>query len=97
MATNLLAEKYIESVRWQKNGSWMETEEEILFTLVPKSIEEYKLRKAMVLEHDILKEMQAAQSDHNEDKIIELQMKWMNLKQVVKILSESLGRRAITR
>ncbi|MDP4185347.1 MAG: DNA primase [Bacteroidota bacterium] len=97
LATNLLAEKYIESIRWQKNGSWMETEEEILFTLVPKSIEEYKLRKAIVLEHDILKEMQAAQSDHNEDKIIELQMKWMNLKQVVKILSESLGRRAITR
>jgi DNA primase len=92
LATNLLAEKNVESVRWEKNGSWVEGEEEILPTLVPKAVEEYKLTKALLLATKLEKEMEQAQKEGNIDKAMELQMEYMNLKKVITILSESLDR-----
>lgn len=92
LATNLLAEKNVESARWEKNGSWVEGEEEILPVLVPKAVEEYKLSKALLLATALEKEMEQAQKEGDIDKAMELQPKYMNLKQVIKILSESLDR-----
>ncbi len=92
LATNLLAEKNVESVRWEKNGSWVEGEEEILPMLVPKAVEEYKLTKALLLATKLEKEMEQAQKEGNIDKAMELQMEYMNLKKVITILSESLDR-----
>ncbi len=45
LATDLLADKYIESKRWKRGGAFVEDEQDILALLVPKIVQEYKLSK----------------------------------------------------
>lgn len=96
MVSGLLVDKHIESVIWRKNGAYVEDEDEVLFTIVPRLIEEYKLRHVKLMISEIMKKIGSVKSSDNLDEIFELQGVITNLKKVEKELSKKLGKRAIT-
>jgi len=70
-ASNLLAEKYIESKRWSKGGAFIETESELLYLLVPKLIQEYKLKNVKVLLKKIEHQIKEASNNNETEKLME--------------------------
>jgi len=95
LASDLLTEKYVESKRWSKSGAFVESEADILDVLVPRYVQEYKLKKVKSMYRQIEKKIQQANADGDFDKIMDLQNQYLNLKKVGKYLSEQLGFRAI--
>lgn len=95
-ASNLIAEKYIESKRWSKSGAFIETESELLYALVPKLIQEYKLKNVKVLLRKIEHEINEANKNNDTEKLMECMTQFQNLKKVMKALSEQLGFRTIS-
>ncbi|MBN1926150.1 MAG: DNA primase [Prolixibacteraceae bacterium] len=96
LVSGLLVDKYIESVIWKKKGAFVEDENEILYILVPRLIEEYKLRHVKLLISEMMKKIGELQSSDNLEQILELQNTITNLKKVEKDLSKKLGKRAVT-
>ncbi len=94
-ATDLLSDKYIESKRWTKAGAFTEKEEDILDVLIPRIVNEYKLRKIKLMMAGIEKAIDAAAAANDFDKVIEEQSTYMNLKRLEKNLAENLGNRTI--
>lgn len=95
LVSGLLVDKHIESAIWRKKGAYIEEEEEILFVIVPKLIEEYKLRHVKLMITALMNKISTLGSDDLE-KVMEYQTIITNLKKVEKELSNKLGRRAIT-
>ena len=95
LASDLLAEKYVESKRWVKGGAFVEAESDILDILVPRFVQEYKLKKVKVMLKNIEKKIQQASADGDFEKIMDLQNQYINLKKVGKFFSEQLGFRTI--
>ncbi len=95
-ASNLLAEKYIESKRWSKGGAFIESESELLYLLVPKLIQEYKLKNVKMLLNQIEHQIKEANKNNDADKLMEYMNQFQNLKKVMKELSELLGFRTIS-
>lgn len=95
LVSGLLVDKHIESVIWKRKGAYVENEEEVLYLIVPKLIEEYKLRHVKLMIGELMIKIGEADSD-NFDKIMEYQATITNLKKVEKELSKKLGKRAIT-
>lgn len=95
LATDLLAEKYIESKRWKKGGAFVEEEHEILDLLVPKIVQEYKLGKVRHMLTDLEKQIAQTGTTENWDALMDYQNQYINLKKVAKHLSEQLGNRTI--
>ena len=95
-ASTLLADKYIESKRWSKGGAFIETESELLYLLVPKLIQEYKLRNVKVLLKKLEHQIKEASNNNDTEKLMEYMNQHMNLKKVLKTLSEMLGFRTIS-
>jgi DNA primase len=95
LATDLLTDKFIESKRWSRAGAYTEKEEDLLDYLVPRIINEYKLRKVKLLLAEIEQAIDKASKENDFDLVIAHQSKYMNLKQVEKFLSDNLGNRAI--
>ncbi|MCL3780079.1 DNA primase [Prolixibacteraceae bacterium JC049] len=94
-ATNLLAEKYVESARWRNSGSYVEDEEDILDYLVTKAIVEYKMARVKMMEKDIFDKMNKLNPKNDAEELNELLAQMMNLKKIETLLSKELGRRAI--
>lgn len=95
-ASNLLAEKYIESKRWSKGGAFIESEGELLYLLVPKLIQEYKLKNVKMLLSQLEHQIKEASKNNDADKLMEYMNQFQNLKKVMKELSELLGFRTIS-
>lgn len=95
-ASNLLAEKYIESKRWSKSGAFIESESELLYLLVPKLIQEYKLKNVKVLLKKIEHQINEASKNNEAEKMMEYMTQFQNLKKVMKALAEQLGFRTIS-
>lgn len=95
-ASNLLAEKYIESKRWSKGGAFIETESELLYLLVPKLIQEYKLKNVKVLLKKLEHQIKEASNNNETEQLMEFMNQYQNLKKVMKELSELLGFRTIS-
>lgn len=95
-ASNLLAEKYIESKRWSKSGAFIETESELLYLLVPKLIQEYKLKNVKVMLKKLEQQINEANKNNEPEKLMEYMNQFQNLKKVMKELSEQLGFRTIS-
>ena len=95
MASDLLTEKYIESKRWKKGGAFVESEEELLDLLVPKIVQEYKLRKIKNMLRELEQHIHQASQTSDMEKVMEIQNQYLNLKRVEKHLSAQLGNRAI--
>jgi len=95
LVSGLLVDKHIESVIWKKKGAYVEDEDQILFIIVPKLIEEYKLRHVKLMINELMNKISKLTTAEL-DKIMEYQTIITNLKKVEKELSKKLGRRAIT-
>jgi DNA primase len=95
-ASNLLSEKYIESKRWSKAGAFIETESEILYLLVPKLIQEYKLKNVKTLLKKLEHQINEASKNNETEQLMEYMNQYQNLKKIVKALSELLGFRTIS-
>jgi DNA primase len=95
-ASNLLAEKYIQSKRWSKSGAFVESEDELLYVLVPKLIQEYKLKNVKVLLKKIENQINEANKNNESEKLLGYMTQFQNLKKVMKELSEQLGFRTIS-
>ncbi len=96
LVSGLLVDKYIESVIWKRKGSYVEDEHEILYLLVPRLVEEYKLRHVKIMIAGMMKQIGELQSSDDLERIMELQTLIQNLKKVEKELTKKLGKRAIT-
>ncbi|NLU40049.1 MAG: DNA primase [Bacteroidales bacterium] len=96
LVSGLLVDKYIESVIWKRKGSYVEDEHEILYLLVPRLVEEYKLRHVKIMIAGMMKQIGELQSSDDLERIMELQTIIQNLKKVEKELTKKLGKRAIT-
>ncbi len=94
--SNLMADKYIESKRWSKAGAFIESESEILYLLVPKLIQEYKLRNVKMLLKKIEHQIQEASKNNETEKLMDYMNQHMNLKKVLKELAELLGFRTVS-
>jgi DNA primase len=96
LVSGLLVDKYIESIIWKRKGAFVEDEHEILYLLVPKLVEEYKLRHVKLMIAGMMKQIGEHQNSGEMEKIMELQTIIHNLKKVEKELSKKLGKRAVT-
>jgi DNA primase len=96
-ASNLLSEKYIESKRWSRAGAFIESETELLPFLVPKLIQEYKLKNVKMLLKKLEQQISDANKNSETEKVMEYLNQYQNLKKVVTQLSgEGLGFRTIS-
>jgi DNA primase len=96
LVSGLLVDKYPESVIWKKKGAFVENEEEILYLIVPRLVEEYKLRHVKLLINELMRQIGEFLPSDDIQKIIDIQQTITNLKKVEKELSKKLGKRAIT-
>lgn len=95
LVSGLLVDKHPESAIWRKKGSAYESEEEVLPIIVPRLVEEYKLRNVKILIANLMTEMKSLSAD-NIERVMEIQTIITNLKQVERALSNSLGKRAVS-
>ena len=96
LVSGLLVDKYTESTKWKRKGSFVEDEHEILHLLVPKLIEEYKFRQVKQMISGMMKKIGTIDPSGDLTQIMELQTVITNLKKVEKELSKKLGKRAVT-
>lgn len=96
LVSGLLVDKHIESVIWRKKGAFVEDEDEILYIIVPRLIEEYKLRHVKLMISEMMLKIGSLKNSDDMDKIMEYQTVITNLKRVESELSKKLGKRAIT-
>lgn len=95
LASNLLAEKWVESKRWNKAGAYIEKESDVLEWLIPRIVNEFKLRKIKEVHLELEKQLDLQHKMNDEAGLFETLAKIQNLKKVEKFLSDNLGNRAI--
>jgi DNA primase len=95
LASNLLAEKWVESKRWNKAGAYTEKETDILEWLVPRIVNEFKLMKIKEMNLKLEKEVDLLHKEKEDTQLFEVLAKIQNLKKIEKFLSDNLGNRAI--
>lgn len=96
LVSDILSEKNKLSQFWRKRGNFIEEEHEILYLLVPKVLQECKLRYITYLISQAEQGIRKA-SENNDDKAIqEFQKRYQKLKAVEGQLCVHLGKRAIS-
>jgi len=99
LATDLLSEKHNESKIWKRGGGYTEQEEDILDLLVPKIINEYKLRLITILlpkiENELVADNEKIGNNPFTDDFLDKMQKRINLDHIKKELSNKLGNRTI--
>ncbi|MBC8005065.1 MAG: DNA primase [Verrucomicrobia bacterium] len=95
-ASDIMADKYIESKRWSKGGAFIESESELLPILVPKLMQEYKLTNVTMLLKKLEHQISEANKNKEFDKLMEHMSQHMKLKEVQKELSVLLGFRTVS-
>lgn len=95
LVTDILSERNKLSPYWRKKGSFVEEEQDVLNQLVPKILQEYKLRYISNLIDQDLKGIQKATEENDFDAVMEYQIHYQKLKHVETLLCGRLGNRAI--
>ena len=95
-ASNLLSEKYFQSKRWSRGGAFVESESDLLYLLVPKLVQEYKLKNVKALLKKLENQISEANKNNQAEQMMELMIQYQNLKMIVKELSELLGFRTVS-
>ena len=99
LATDLLSEKHNESKIWKRGGGYTEQEEDILDLLIPKIINEYKLRLITILlpkiENELVEENEKIGNNPFTEEFLNKMQKRINLDHIKKELSNKLGNRTI--
>jgi len=96
LVSDILSEKNKLSDFWRKRGSYIEEEHEILYQLVPKVLQEYKLRYITFLISQAEQGIRKAYENHDDESIQDFQRRYQKLKTVEGLLCGHLGRRTIT-
>jgi DNA primase len=95
LASDLLAEKWVESKRWNKAGAYTEKESEVLDWLVPRIVNEFKLRKIKEMHLVLENQVDMFHKLNDDNQLFEVLAKIQNLKKIEKFLSDKLGNRTI--
>jgi DNA primase len=95
-ASNIMADKYIESKRWSKGGAFIESESELLYLLVPKLVQEYKSKKVKMMLKKLEHQIKEASKNNQTDQLMDYMGQHMKLKEVLRDLSALLGFRTIS-
>jgi len=93
--SDLLTEKWVESKRWNKAGAYTEKEADVLEWLIPRIVNEFKLRKIKDLHLFLENQADSCHKQQDEAGLYDILAKIQNLKKIEKYLSEKLGSRAI--
>lgn len=93
--SDVLSEKNKLSAFWKKRGNFIEEEQEILHQLVPRVLQEYKLRFISNLIVHTTTQMQKAAAEENYELISELQKRYQKMKLVESALCDKLNNRVI--
>jgi len=96
LVSDIMSEKNKLSQFWRKRGSFIEEEHEILYQLVPKILQECKLKYISFLISQAEKGIGIAFMNKDEDAVTEYQKRYQKLKTVEGLLCSRLGNRAIT-
>lgn len=96
LISDVLSEKNKLSSFWKKRGNFIEEEHEILYQLVPKVLQEYKLRYISNLIAQIWEGIKTANINQDFEQIAELQKRYQKLKTVEGLLCDQLGKRTIS-
>lgn len=89
-ASDIISERHPLSPFWERGGSHIEKEEDLLQVVVPKLVREYKLRVVSGMMHQIENKMKIASNDF--DLSMELMISYQKLTEIKKILSKQLDR-----
>ncbi len=96
LVSDILSEKDKLAQFWKKKGNYIEEEHEILYQLVPKVLQEYKLRYVSYLISQAEKGIRKASENNDDEAVIEFQKRYQKLKTVESLLCSHLGNRTIT-
>ncbi len=96
LISDILSEKNKLSQYWKKKGSFIEEEHEILRQLVPKVLQECKLRYITFLIAQAEQGIRKASDENDDQAVNDFQIRYQKLKTVEKLLCGHLGKRAIT-
>ena len=89
-ASDILSERHPLSPFWERGGSHIEKEEDLLQVVVPKLVREYKLRVVSAMMNQIESKMKVASDDF--DRSMELMTSYQKMTEIKKILSKQLDR-----
>ena len=95
MAANILSEPYELSKIWYKMDSFVETEQMKLGELLPKILDNYKMRRVEMLSRDIDNRILESQNSKDPSQIIELLKRKNAINVIRRKLNETLGRTGI--
>lgn len=95
MAAELLSEPHALSMIWQKNQTFVETEQMKLRDIVPDAVLKFKGDKIRMRQKEIMKLLEEAVREDDLEKIILLQKKHNNLSLALKLISTKLGDRIL--
>ncbi len=91
-ASDIISERHPLSPFWERGGSHIEKEEDLLQVVVPKLVREYKLRVVSTMMGQIENRMKTADAAKDYDLSMELQGSHQKLKEIEKILCKQLDR-----
>jgi DNA primase len=77
---------------WERGGSHIEKEEDLLQVVVPKLVREYKLRVVTTMMSQLESSLKSADAVKNFDRSMELMTSYQKLTEIKKILSKQLDR-----
>lgn len=95
MAANILSEPYELSKIWYKMDSFVETEQMKLGELLPKILDNYKMRRVEMLSRDIDNRILESQNSKDPLRIVELLKRKNAINVIRRKLNEKLGRTGI--
>ena len=91
-ASDIISERHPISPFWERGGSHIEREEDLLEVVVPKLVREYKLRLVSSMMNQIESSMKIADAAKDFDQSLELMGSYQKLTEIKKILSKQLDR-----
>ena len=95
MAANILSEPYELSKIWYKMDNFVETEQMKLADLLPKILDNYKMRRVEMLSRDIDNRILESQNSKDPSQIVELLKRKNAINVIRRKLNEKLGRTGI--
>ena len=91
-ASGIISEKHPLSTFWERGGSHIEKEEDLLEVVVPKLVREYKLRVISTMMNQIESKMKITDAAKDFDGAMELMASYQKMTEIKKILSKQLDR-----
>jgi DNA primase len=77
---------------WERGGSHIEKEEDLLQVVVPKLVREYKLRVITAMMNQLESRLKVADASKDFDQSMELMSSYQKMTEIKKILSKQLDR-----